>query len=247
MVPRGENPPHPASSCATEDGVGHGVFHPADHSIFNASVSSSRLGRAYGVYSICGNLGWVVATAVVVTLSAAMGWRLALVTVGVLGTGAAVALSTQGEGLHDRHETVGLRGVPLSGWTAGVRLLLATPILVAFAHFALVATSLIGIKTFSVPAVVAIYEVPLGLATGALTTFLPGSACGIFKVYGFVYSGQPATRRRVPRSWKSPGAASRARRRQALRRESPGRDRNRAPSARSAAGRSRCLRRLRPC
>jgi FSR family fosmidomycin resistance protein-like MFS transporter len=195
MVPRGENPPHPASGCATQDGLGHSVFRQADYSIFNAPVSSSRLGRAYGVYSICGNLGWVVAAAVIVTLSAAIGWRLALVTVGVLGIRAAVALSTQDEALDDRHETVGLRGVPSSGWTADVRLLMATPILVALAYFALVATSLIGIKAFSVPAMVAIYEAPLGLATGALTTFLPGSACGILKVYGFVYSGEPARRR----------------------------------------------------
>jgi MFS family permease len=166
-------------------GLGNSVFHPADYSIFNASVSPSRLGRAYGVHSICGALGWAVAPAVVVALSSAIGWRLALVTVGVLGIAAAVALSTLGEALDDRRETVGLRGVPSSGWTANVRLLMATPILVAFAYFALLATSLIGIQTFSVSAMVAIYEAPLGLATGALTAFLLGSAGGVL-VGGFL-------------------------------------------------------------
>ena len=166
-------------------GLGNSVFHPADYSIFNASVSPSRLGRAYGVHSICGALGWAVAPAVVVALSSAIGWRLALVTVGVLGIAAAVALSTLGEALDDRRETVGLRGVPSSGWTANVRLLMATPILVAFAYFTLLATSLIGIQTFSVSAMVAIYEAPLGLATGALTAFLLGSAGGVL-VGGFL-------------------------------------------------------------
>src|SRR4030095_8013653 len=42
-------------------GLGNSVFHPADYSIFNASVDSRRLGRAYGVHSICVNLGWTVA------------------------------------------------------------------------------------------------------------------------------------------------------------------------------------------
>src|SRR4030095_14797673 len=45
-------------------GLGNSVFHPADYSIFNASVSPPRLGRAYGIHGICGNLGWAVAPAV---------------------------------------------------------------------------------------------------------------------------------------------------------------------------------------
>ena len=66
-----------------------------------------------------------------------------------------------------------------------MKLLMATPILVAFAYFALLATSLIGIQTFSVSAMVAIYEAPLGLATSALTAFLFGSAAGVL-VGGFL-------------------------------------------------------------
>jgi FSR family fosmidomycin resistance protein-like MFS transporter len=167
------------AAAALLGGLGNSVFHPADYSIFNASISPGRLGRAYGVHSICGNFGWVLAPTVVVGLSAAVGWRAALVTVGVLGIAAAVALSTQGEVLDDRRESAGLRGVPSSGWTGSVKLLMATPILVAFAYFALLAMSQIGIQTFSVSALVNIYDAPLALATGALTAFLLGSSGGI--------------------------------------------------------------------
>jgi MFS family permease len=52
-------------------------------------------------------------------------------------------------------------------------------ILAAFAYFALLATSLVGIQTFAVSAIVQLYGAPLGLATGALTGFLLGSAGGI--------------------------------------------------------------------
>jgi len=166
-------------------GLGNSVFHPADYSIFNASVSPRRLGRAYGVHSICGALGWAVAPAVVVGLSAVVGWRGALFTVGVVGVAASLALSTQREALADRREVSGLRGVPSAGWSANLRLLRASPILVAFAYFALLATSLIGIQTFSVSAMMAIYEAPLGLASGALTAFLLGSAAGVL-VGGFL-------------------------------------------------------------
>jgi len=112
------------------------------------------------VHSLCGNLGWVVAPAVVVALSAAFGWRAALLIVGGLGVAAALALSTQRELLDDRRELAGLRSVPVGGWSASVKLLMARPILIAFAYFALLATSQIGIQTFSVSAMVAIYEAP---------------------------------------------------------------------------------------
>jgi MFS family permease len=172
-------------AAALLGGLGNSVFHPADYSIFNASISPGRLGRAYGAHAICGNFGWAVAPTVVVGLSAAAGWRLALVTVGVLGIAAALALSTQSEALDDRREPAGLRGMPSAGWSGNVKLLMATPILVAFAYFTLLATSLIGIQTFSVSAMVTIYEAPLAFATAALTAFLLGSAAGIL-VGGFL-------------------------------------------------------------
>jgi MFS transporter, FSR family, fosmidomycin resistance protein len=182
----GMAPSYPAlAAAALLAGLGNSVFHPADYSIFNASISPGRLGRAYGVHSFCGNFGWAVAPTVIVGLSAAVGWRLALVTAGVLGITAALVLSTQSEALDDRREPAGLRGARSAGWSGNAKLLMATPILVAFAYFALLATSLIGIQTFSVSAMVKIYEAPLAFATGALTAFLLGSAAGIL-VGGFL-------------------------------------------------------------
>jgi FSR family fosmidomycin resistance protein-like MFS transporter len=166
-------------------GLGNSVFHPADYSIFNASVSPPRLGRAYGIHGICGNLGWTAAPAVVVGLAGPFGWRGSLLTVSAAGVAAAVALATQGATLVDRVEPA-LRGAASTpGLGASVKLLFAPSILTAFAFFALIATSLIGIQTFSVSAMVQIFDAPLGLATGALTAFLLGSATGIL-VGGFL-------------------------------------------------------------
>jgi MFS transporter, FSR family, fosmidomycin resistance protein len=162
-------------------GLGNSVFHPADYSIFNASVDARRLGRAYGVHSICGNLGWTVAPAVVVTLAAHSSWRTALVTVGGIGVAAALLLSTQTDSLADDRPAASPRevGGGEGGLAADIRLLMVAPVLAAFAYFTLLATSLIGIQTFSVTAMVALYQAPLGLATGALTAFLLGSSGGI--------------------------------------------------------------------
>jgi FSR family fosmidomycin resistance protein-like MFS transporter len=167
------------AAAAILGGLGNSVFHPADYSIFNASVSAPRLGRAYGVHGICGNLGWAVAPAVVVGLAGPLGWRGSLMAVGGMGVAGAAALATQGARLTDRVEPA-LWGTTRSpGLGSSVKLLLAPSILTAFAFFALIAMSLIGIQTFSVPAMVKIFDAPLGLATGALTAFLLGSAAGI--------------------------------------------------------------------
>jgi MFS family permease len=160
-------------------GLGNSVFHPADYSILNASVDPARLGRGYSVHSICGNLGWALAPVVIVGLSALAGWRAALVIVGGAGLVAALALSTQTDALEPPAERRRAGRVGAGGLAGDIRMLLSAPMLTAFAYFALLAMALIGIKTFSVTALMAIYDVPLGLATGALTAFLLGSAAGI--------------------------------------------------------------------
>jgi MFS transporter, FSR family, fosmidomycin resistance protein len=161
-------------------GLGNSVFHPADYSIFNASVNARRLGRAYSVHGICGNLGWTVAPAVVVGLTGLYGWRTALTIVGMLGLGAVTLLATQSQLLADGGGRVAGGAMPRPRSLADdVRLLTAAPILAAFGYFTLLAISLIGMQTFSVAALIAIYHVPLGLATGALTAFFLGSALGV--------------------------------------------------------------------
>jgi FSR family fosmidomycin resistance protein-like MFS transporter len=42
-------------------GLGNAPFHPADFTILNKRVSPSRLGHAFSVHGISGNLGWAAA------------------------------------------------------------------------------------------------------------------------------------------------------------------------------------------
>ena len=39
-------------------GIGNSVFHPADYTILNRRVSKPRLGHAFSVHGLSGNLGW---------------------------------------------------------------------------------------------------------------------------------------------------------------------------------------------
>jgi MFS family permease len=158
-------------------GAGNSVFHPADYSILNATVTPRRMARAYSVHGLSGNLGWVLAPALVVPVTHLAGWRVALLT----AAGAAfvviaiVAAKTRGlGGAMPRLEHKGSRTL-----ATDLRVLLAAPILMAFGYFALLTGSTTGIQTFAVPALGMIYDAPLALATGALTVYLFANAAGI--------------------------------------------------------------------
>ena len=70
--------------CAVVGGIGNGVFHPVDYTLFNRKVAPTRLGHAYSVHGITGSLGWALAPAFVVPIAIATSWRVALASAGVL-------------------------------------------------------------------------------------------------------------------------------------------------------------------
>ena len=158
-------------------GLGNSVFHPADYSILNATVSARRIARAYSLHQISGNVGWVLAPLLVGTVTHLAGWRVALLAAGGVALVATLVIALQTRGL-------GARMPPLpsserAGLRADLRLLTAVPILMAFGYFVLLTASTSGIQTFAVPALGAIYHAPLVLATGALTVYLFGNASGV--------------------------------------------------------------------
>lgn len=50
-------------------GFGTGIFHPVDYTLLNNLVSSRRLGLAYSVHGITGNLGWALTPITVVPIA----------------------------------------------------------------------------------------------------------------------------------------------------------------------------------
>ncbi|GMU71949.1 MAG: MFS transporter [Burkholderiales bacterium] len=155
-------------------GVGNGVFHPVDFAILNANVATKRLGHAYSVHGIGGSLGYAASPIVTFALASAIGWRPTLVATGIAGLVALGVLATQRADLTSR----AAHGGSMSH--AGAANLFRQPaILACFAYFALVTAAATGLQTFS-PAVLNVaFDVPLALATSAVTAFLLGGAAGI--------------------------------------------------------------------
>ncbi len=158
-------------------GLGNSVFHPADYAILTARVSDARLGRAYSIHSVGGSVGWAVAPVVVLPLASVWGWRTALGVVGVLGLGVVLVLARQavlrGEGRAPK------AAAPARDGLAGSLHLFGSPaILACLAYFALTAFAFVGVQSFMVSAIVAIYDAPLSVATGTLTAFLLATGAG---------------------------------------------------------------------
>lgn len=159
-------------------GLGNAVFHPADFAILNASVHPSRLGRAYGVHGILGNIGWAAAPVASLSLSAAFGWRPALVILGCCGLAATVYLASQGAAMADHRRNEKGPAVAETSFAEDFAMLTAPAILVTFAFFALTSMALVGIQTFVPTALTSLHSVPLTMTAVALTAFLLAGAAG---------------------------------------------------------------------
>ncbi|MDR3436859.1 MFS transporter [Telmatospirillum sp.] len=158
-------------------GAGNSVFHPADFSVLSLHVSKQRLGRAYGVHSFSGTLGWALAPVLIGGLAAVAGWRVALVVAGLAGLLVVALLVRFNAVLADaasRDSQESKRAaIPYA------RLIASPAIMMAFGYFLLTAAAGTGFQTFSTSVFVELYGILPQTATSALTAYLIGSAIGI--------------------------------------------------------------------
>jgi FSR family fosmidomycin resistance protein-like MFS transporter len=177
-------------AAAVVAGCGNAVFHPADYAILNASVSSARLGRSYGMHSLLGSLGWAAAPiALLWVLNPLIGWRQALLVLGAVGPLLAILLAAQG-GLFQDHRVGHARAATGSASLAQrggdvARLLFRAPILLCFVYFMFIAVTIVGIQYAALPTLNGVYGIGQETAGFALTSMLVASAVGV-GIGGFV-------------------------------------------------------------
>lgn len=160
-------------------GVGNASFHPVDYSILNRKVAARRLGHAYAVHGISGNLGWALAPVFVVTIAQLAGWReafagaslLALLVLGLVW----LNRSTLEVPVHREAGAVAAtQGV--AGSTFGFLRLPA--VWLSFAFFMAYAVALGGVQTFGPEAARLLHDVPLHWVALCLTVYMLASAGG---------------------------------------------------------------------
>jgi len=173
-------------------GVGNGVFHPVDYTLLNRKVSAPRLGHAYSVHGITGSLGWALAPALVVTLTFAYSWRVALAAAGVLAFAVLAVLVLHRDKLTIRIAPP-VKGAPAADSSLGF--LKIPAVWMCFAFFFWYAIVLSVVQAFAPEAARQLHNVPLGLVAMCLTIYMVCSAGGM--VLGGFLASDPARCERI--------------------------------------------------
>jgi len=169
-------------------GLGNSVFHPCDYTLLNKRVTGARLGHAFSVHGISGNLGWAAAPVFLAGIASIAGWRVALfaaafipATVLLLMVVYRDLLQTELAG-HDAHAAAG--GAPAVDLLGFMK---SPAIWLCFAFFVINAMALGGIQSFSSTSLRDLYGMPLTWATTGFTAYMLASAGGMV-VGGFAAS-----------------------------------------------------------
>lgn len=176
-------------------GIGNGVFHPVDYTLLNRKVDKTRLGHAYSAHGITGSLGWALAPVLLVPLTLAYSWRVALVAAAVLAYAVLVLLWLQREHLSlPAAAPAPAKGAPAA--EGSFDFLKLPAVWLCFGFFFFYAGALSIVQTFAPQAARDLHAVPPALVAICLTTYMVCSACGMV-LGGFLASAHPDRGERI--------------------------------------------------
>jgi len=175
-------------AAAVVAGVGNSIFHPADFTLLNRRVSGPRLGHAFSVHGLSGNLGWAAGSVVMAGVATASTWRNAALVAALVGFAVLALLLLRRRAIADAAcaavaaSAAKAASKPASGALAFLR---SGAVWLCFAFF-LITTCAFGVLQQYGPAILHnFYALALPLASMGLTAYLLGSALGMV-VGGFV-------------------------------------------------------------
>ncbi len=169
-------------------GLGNAPFHPADFTILNKRVSLSRLGHAFAVHGISGNLGWALAPVFLIGLHSSTGsWRMAYACAALLGLGVIAVLALNRQALDDRHDSTAHRNDTDPRNAAGQSTALEHPLAflklptvwLCFSFFFWTTAALSAIQSFASPALQQLYALPASLTAFVVTGYMLCGALGM--------------------------------------------------------------------
>src|SRR6266853_2974435 len=157
-------------------GVGNSVIHPSDYAILSGSVDRARLGRSFAFHTFVGHIGFAAAPPATAALMLLLGWRGALMFVGLLGLPVVLAIFWQSRILIDQARRPRRRAdTPISG--AG--LLLSRSVLMFFAFFMVSSMAGAGIQSWLITVLHQVHGLAVGAASSALTGYMVGMIGGV--------------------------------------------------------------------
>jgi FSR family fosmidomycin resistance protein-like MFS transporter len=188
-------------ASAVIGGVGNGVFHPVNYTLFNRKVAPTRLGHAYSVHGITGSLGWALAPAFVVPLAMAYSWRVALTAAGGVALAVLVLLWLYRAILALDVRAVlkatgqGVPGAPHAAITGQFDFLRIPAVWMCFGFFFFYAMVISIVQTFAPVAAGHLHDVPVAWVAMCLTIYMGASAAGM--VLGGFLASDPSRCERI--------------------------------------------------
>lgn len=165
-------------------GLGNSPFHPVDFTILNKRVSQPRLGHAFSVHGITGNLGWAAAPVFLAGMTAATGsWRVAAAGMAACALVVIAILWFHRAAIDDRAGSWAHEGASKSG--AGVApehplaFLRLPSVWLCFSFFFWSTCSLSAIQSFASPALQQMYGLPLSITAFVVTGYMLCGAAGM--------------------------------------------------------------------
>lgn len=168
-------------------GFGNSPFHPADFTILNKRVSQPRLGHAFSVHGISGNLGWALAPVFNLGIAEVTGnWRFAYLGTALVALAVLALLFWQRAAIDDRQGSWGhakaAAGAPAEHPLAFLKL---PSVWLCFSFFFWTTAALAAIQSFASPALHQMYGLPLAQTAYVVTGYMLAGALGMV-LGGFV-------------------------------------------------------------
>jgi MFS transporter, FSR family, fosmidomycin resistance protein len=167
-----------SATCA---GLGNSIFHPSDFTLLNQRVSQPRLGHAFSIHGVSGNVGWAVAPLFMAAVTSAFGWHVAGFGAAAIGAAVFATLCLRRRALANAADLMAPRAArdPSDQPVGQFAFLASGAVWLSFAFF-LLTTMAFGILQNYAPAILShVYAVSLVFASTALTAYLLGSASGM--------------------------------------------------------------------
>jgi MFS family permease len=177
-------------------GLGNSVFHPADFTLLNKRVSTPRLGHAFSVHGITGNLGWAAAPIFLTSMAGLFSWRVALAAAALIPCAVLLLLFLHRDLLRT-DEVRSAVATSRAGAPAGhvLDFMRVPAVWMCFAFFFITAMALGGIQSFSSASLRALYGMSLATATAGYTAYMLASAAGM--VWGGFLASKTARHERT--------------------------------------------------
>jgi len=166
---------------ATFAGLGNSIFHPADFTLLNQRVSQPRLGHAFSIHGVSGNIGWAVAPLFMAGVTSVLGWHAAGFGAAAIGTAVVTTLCLRRRALADAADLITSRSATadVDDRPGHFAFLASAAVWWSFAFF-FFATMAFGILQNFAPAILShVYGVSLVVASSGLTAYLVGSGTGM--------------------------------------------------------------------